>query len=298
MSLYHDPRMVYWIWDPFWGAFHYAIYQAVRLLPSRTASDMGARLGVAEGKYRLRDWSARADRSLSLLWPELSPQRRATLIREMWENVGRLHVEMAALDRLWDAAEISVVNEKSFLDPWRAGRPIVFVFPHLGNWEALAIAVQRRGLVLNVVYENLRNRFERRLATLARSRLGYRLIAPTRQGVREIHAALRRGEAVALAIDEFKNGNVIAPAFGRALPADSNIRYALKLARNFRAAILPAYCVRTGPFAFRLTYQDEMLNPDVLDLNALCESWIRAHPEQWYMLHRLAPETLPQTAAK
>ena len=292
MSRSHDPRVVYWIRDPLWGAFYRFVYHAVRLLPCRAASALGARLGLAEGLYRHTAASLRAERCLSIIRPDLAPEARAVVVREMWQNVGRVHAEMAVIDRLWDKAEFTLVNEQAFRSVQRARRPALLLFSHLGNWETLAVAVQQMGFTLNVVYENVRNRFERKLAISSRRRLGYRLIAPTRAGVRGLFGALARGEAVALALDEFKNGDVIAPAFGRRLPEDSNIHYTLKLARRFGAAILPAYCVRTAPFAFRLTFLDELINPDAAQLNALCESWIRAHPEQWYMLWRLGPEGL------
>lgn len=293
MSLYDNPKVVHWIHDPFWGAVNYATYYALRSLPTRTASDIGSRLGLAAGRFRFSDLTARSDRNLGLIRPDLTPPARAEIIRQMWANVGRLNAEMTVLDRLWDKVDLTVVNEKSFQEPQRAKRPIVFVFPHLGNWEAMAVAAKRFGIVLNVVYEELRNRFVRNLAAKARRQLGYRLIAPNRKGVRELLAALERGESVGIAIDEFRNDNVIAPAFGRPMPRNSNMHFALKLARRFNAPILPSYCLRTSALGFQLTCEDELINPDIADLNALCESWIRAHPEQWYMLHRLRLETTP-----
>ncbi len=293
MSLYDNPKVVYWLRDPFWGGIDYAAYYALRSLPTRMVSDIGSRLGLAAGRFRFPEMTAQADHGLGLIRPDLTASARGEIVRKMWANVGRAEAEMTVLDRLLDEFDITVVNKKNFQEPVRAKRPIVFVFPHLGNWEALAIVGRRHGVVLNVVYEELKNRFERNLAAKARRQIGYRLIPPNFLGLREIFLALERGESVGIAIDEYRNGNVISPAFGRTLPNDSNIRYALRLARRFGAAIVPCVCIRTSPYAFRLTVHDEMINPDVADLNSLCESWIRAYPEQWYMLHRLSMEFAP-----
>jgi KDO2-lipid IV(A) lauroyltransferase len=292
MSIYQDPRVLFWIRDPFWGALYHVIYRAMKCLPCAVASAWGARMGLIEGGLRFAALRPRVERCLSVIRPDLTPSRRESIYREMWRNVGRVHGEMAVLERLWDAAAVTLVNAEALREARLSGRPIVFVFPHLGNWEMLAIAVRREGIALNVVYENLRNRFENRLAERSRRRLGYRLIPPTRAGVREIYAALRRREAVALAVDEFKEGNVVAPAFGRPAPKTSNVSYAIRLAQRFDALIVPGYCVRTGPQAFTLTVVDKLINADASLLNALCESWIRAHPEQWYMLWRLLPDGL------
>jgi lauroyl/myristoyl acyltransferase len=285
--------MEYWIRDPLWGALYQTIYYALGWLPCGTASGLGARLGLIEGRLRQAVLLPRIDHGLRMIRPDLAPGQRASIVGEMWQNVGRVHAEMTVLDRLWDAAAVTLVNAQ-ILRGLRE-RPVVVVFSHLGNWEMLAMALQRQGIVLNVVYETLRNRFENRLAERARRRLGYRLIPPTRRGVREIYAALRRREAVALALDEFKNGDVIAPAFGRPLPQACNVRYAISLARRFGAVVLPVHCLRTGPQAFTLTFLDALTSPDAALLNALCESWIRAHPEQWYMLWRLLPRGLVKT---
>lgn len=294
MSIYHHPRVVYWIRDPLWGALYCVIYLLLRLLPCSAASAMGARLGALEGRLRGTVLRPRVERCLAAVRPDLPATEYASIYREMWRNAGRVHAEMAVVGRLWDAAVLTEVNASALRAVKRTGRPILFVFPHLGNWELLAIAARQEGIALNVVYENLRNRFENRLAQRSRRSLGYRLIPPTRLGVRQIYRALRAREAVALAIDEFRNGNVVAPAFGRSLPETSNLAYALRLARRFDAILMPAYCLRTGPQAFTLTFLDPLERTDVLTLNALCESWIRAHPEQWYMLWRILPDGLMQ----
>lgn len=291
-----ESRLGYWLLDPLWGAVYHATYHGLRLLSCRTASALGARLGLAEGRKRYAEASLRAERCLAALRPDLAPQARAGAVDEMWRNVGRVHCEMPVIDRLWAAARIDLRGAEVLERALASRRPVVFAFSHLGNWELLAVAIQRAGFRLNVVYEDLRNRFERALANRSRRRLGYRLVPPTRRGTRELYAALARGEAVGLAIDEFKNDDVRAPAFGRPPAGDTNLRYAMRLAQRFDALVLPTYCLRTGPLAFTLHFLDELPAPEGAKLEALCESWIRAHPEQWYMLWRLRPEALAAVA--
>jgi KDO2-lipid IV(A) lauroyltransferase len=284
---------VYWVRDPFWGALSYAAYYALRLLPVRTVSNIGRLLALVDGRFRSRDVTRQSEHSLSLICPDLTAAARKEIVRETWANEGRLEAEMTVIDRLLDAVELTVVNAEGLQAHLRTRRPIVFVFPHLGNWEVLAMVGQRHGLVLNVVYEELRSRFDRSLVARIRRNLGYRLISPDRVGVRNLFHALARGESLGIAIDEYRDGNVVSPAFGRALPERSNIHFALKIARRFGAAIVPAVCVRTAPHAFTLTLQEALEDPSAAELNALCESWIRAHPEQWYMLHRLRMDIAP-----
>jgi KDO2-lipid IV(A) lauroyltransferase len=287
LSLYDHPGILHWVRDPFWGAMNHVGYHAMRLVPARSASGAGRRLGIAAGRYRFRNLNEICHRNLQHILPGSQAAERAQIVARMWENLGRTLAETAVIERLWESARITVVNDAAVMERLRTGQPIVFVFPHLGNWELLAIAVQRMGVKLNVVFERLRNRFVRSLAERSRRRLGYRLIAPDRGGIRGMLAALGRGEAVGMAMDEHRNGNVIAPAFGRPLPAAANLRYAVKLARQFDVPVLACYCARSGPLEFTLTFHDPIERASVERLNDLCETWIRAHPEQWYMLHRL-----------
>lgn len=273
--------------DRLWAALITLIYHGLRLLPARVASNAGERLSRRLGPAHNPLSDRAAFENLRRIRPEDPESGRAETVARMWGQVGRLQAETAVIDRMWDSAAITVHNGASVQGALRTGRPIVFVFAHLGNWELLAIAAQRLGAALNVVYEFLPDRFELELALRARSRLGYRLIPPNRAGVRQMLAALGRREAIALAIDEFKEGNVIAPPFGRPPRTGTNAEFAAKLARRFDAPVIPAFCVRTAPFEFALRFHDPLERPSAPELRALCESWIRAHPEQWYMLPRL-----------
>jgi KDO2-lipid IV(A) lauroyltransferase len=287
MSLYHHPWVVHWVRDPFWGVVNNLAAASLRALPSRYASELGRYIGTIAGRTRFRDLTARSDRNLQRIRPDLDPPARERVLQAMWENVGRVNAEMPVIDRLWEAAQVTLVHDERLVQALRARRPAIFVFAHLGNWELLAIAAQRAGFALDVIYEILRNRFEIRLALRLRQRLGYRLVPPTLDGVRQIFQALGRGDPVGIAIDEFKNGNVVAPAFGRILPADANMRFAVRLARKFNALLVPAYCLRTSALSFRVVAEEPIADPDVDAVNARFEALIRAHSEQWYMLHRL-----------
>ena len=285
-----SPRRKAQLAEGLWAAFIRMIYHALRLLPARLASDAGDRLSRRVGPAHNLNSARAALENLRYLRPDYPEAELAPAADRMWGYIGRVQAETPVLDRMWRSAGITVENGESVLGVLRERRPIVFVFLHLGNWELLAIAAQRLGATLNVVYEFLPDRFELELALRARAHLGYRLIPPNRTGVRQMLTALERGEAVALAIDEFKDDNVIAPPFGRPPRADSNARFAAKLARRFDAPVIAAYCVRTAPFEFSLNFEDPLERPAPEQLDALCESWIRAHLEQWYMLPRLRLE--------
>ena len=273
--------------ESLWSWITTFFFHVLRLLPPRRASGLGEFLSRRLSPLHNPNSDRSARLTLRLIRPDDPESGRAEAVARAWGHVGRVQGEICTLERMWDAAPIRMVNEEVVRRAVAQRRPVVFVFAHLGNWELLAIAAVKLGLKLNVVYELLPERYELELSMRARRDLGYRLIEPTRAGLREMLAALGRGEAVGIAIDEFKRGNVTAPPFGRPPRGDSNARLAARLARRFDAPVIPACCVRTGPFAFTITVYDALERPSAAELEALCEGWIRAHPEQWYMLPRM-----------
>ncbi len=89
----------------------------------------------------------------------------------------------------------------------------------------------------------------------------------------------------------------MGPTFGRQSTGPTNIDFVLRLAQKFNAVVLPGYVSRLHGANFEL-HVSPPLPPELLeskdgrermkqDLENWSESTIRAHIDQWYMLHRL-----------
>jgi KDO2-lipid IV(A) lauroyltransferase len=282
-----SPRRRAQLADGAWALFIRGVYHFLRLLPPRLASDTGAWLSRRVGPAHNPNSARAALENLRRIRPDFSADERARAADRMWEHIGRVQAEMAVIERMWDNAAITIRNGDCVRRAVASGRPILFVFAHLGNWELLAIGAQRLGARVPSVYEELPDRFELDLVQRSRRRIGHRVISPDRAGLIALLGSMRRNEAVGLAIDEFKNGNVIAPSLGRPPRRDTNACLVESLARRFGAIVIPVHCLRSGVFEFVLDVLDPLERPSAAELDALCESWIRAHPEQWYMLPRL-----------
>lgn len=273
--------------DKLWSEFIVLAYHVFRCLPPRFVSDLGERLGRRFGPSRSPGATREAIANLRHIRPDYSEAQLAEAVVRMWGQIGRVQAETAVMERIWDSGAVTVRNGDIVRSAVQSQRPLIFVFPHLGNWELLAIGAQHLGATIPSVYEILPDRHEFELVQRSRRRIGHTVIAPDRDGLITLLGALRRGEAVGLGIDEYKNGNVIAPSFGRPPRTDTNVRLIESLARRFGAMVIPTYCLRTAPFEFVLTVLDPLERPSAGQLDALCESWIKANPEQWYMLPRL-----------
>ncbi|MBF8270451.1 MAG: lpxL, partial [Gammaproteobacteria bacterium] len=96
-------------------------------------------------------------------------------------------------------------------------------------------------------------------------------------------------------LDEYKNGKVWGPRFGRKFSEPTNLDYVLRLAIKFNAVLLPIYLTRLEGVNFQM-HVSPPVSPDTLqdhagvarvrqDLENWSESTIRTHIDQWYMLH-------------
>src|SRR5213596_3064316 len=85
-------------------------------------------------------------RNLDLAFPELSLAERRQLLKQSFENFGRIIADFAHFPRTTPAelaARVETSFPQAFEDRYRAakaaGRGVIFVTPHLGNWELLAL---------------------------------------------------------------------------------------------------------------------------------------------------------------
>jgi Kdo2-lipid IVA lauroyltransferase/acyltransferase len=285
----------YWLRDPAVGALEIALHHTIRLLPIDACSFSGAAI-----TYLTRRLHPESEARARKVWTALRPQEADAAavdaaMDRLWRNVGRTMHEYSIIDRLWAAGRIEVRDIEHLHRARDQGKPILVAPVHLGNWETILVAGIACGHCGSGIYEPPQNRFEHRIANAVRARYGARFVPAgpnsVREAVRELKA--RRGPFIVY-IDEFIRGRVQAPAFGRALRADANIAYAVRLAALTGAVVIPAYCLRLGDAArFEVRFLPPLSLADTGDrkadmtentrrLDAVIAPIVQAHLDQWY----------------
>jgi KDO2-lipid IV(A) lauroyltransferase len=292
----------HWVRDPAWGLLDYSAHHLMRLLPSQAVSSIGATLGHHLGRRRPAD---RARALLRHLRPEAGNAEIERLLDAHWVHIGRCFAEFSAQYRFLSEDRIEIEGREVIDSLRQAGRPIIVAGLHVGNWEMVHLGLAKVGLPFHAIFQRLPNRFRMRIAFRMRN-LGRRFadapisnpILPTLDAAFHAHRLLADGHSALLYyVDEYWEGRVHAPRFGRAPKPDGNIMRAVRLAAHTGAAIVPCYALRIaeGP-RFRLNFlppvdvgppgrgRQGMLD-DMALLDAAIEPVVRAHPEQWFMLH-------------
>ena len=158
-----------------------------------------------------------------------------------------------------------------------AGKGVLFLAAHFGNWELLALATQALGLPVHLLVGDLANPGVDAAMNDLRRSLGFP-VEHRGMGLRAVMKALRAGHGVGVQGDqEARWHGIVVPFFGMESLTHPGSAY-LSLATG--APILPSFLVREG----------KPTDAAVLALTAAhtarLEAVVRRHPEHWFWLHK------------
>lgn len=185
--------------------------------------------------------------NLQLCFPQMPRVSRRALARQSLIETVRLALEMGP-SWLWSAddalALIDHVEGREHMDAAKtAGRGIVILAPHIGNWELLGLWLGRHYQAINL-YQPPKSPLLDKLIHHARSRSGAVLVPTDKKGVAALLKALKNGGVTGILPDQEPeaSGGAFAPFFG--VPA-LTATLAANLARKTNAVVLAAYVKRT-----------------------------------------------------
>lgn len=270
----------------------------MRLFPFAWVSRFGGwvvrGIGPLTSKHRI------AKIGLQTAFPHASDDEMTNLLRDQWENTGRTLAEFALTDRLKPFAENSRV-EIIGLDIFKAHAPAVIVTGHFANWEVMATVLTQSGLPVRITYRKINNPYIDARVRAQREAYGTKFLVQksTHRGGRQLLDALKSGESVALLNDQKFNTGLSIPFFGE--PA-MTAQGAVRLARKTGRPLLPMSVHREGS-RFVVEFFEPLDVPrdgereadvriGVERVTAFIEARIRAHPAQWFWVHRRWPKAL------
>ncbi|MFC3076521.1 lysophospholipid acyltransferase family protein [Phenylobacterium terrae] len=269
----------------------------IRLLPVDTVSNFGGWLvktiGPLTGTQRI------VERNIELVFPDMPPDRKAKLIAEQWESLGRFFFEHPMLDRIiGDPSRVEIVNAERLRQIADGAGPVVFISGHFSNMEVMSAVIVNSGVKCQITYRAANNPYIETRFRKSRWRYGVRDFAPKgEEGARDIIKAMGRGESVALMNDQKFNGGIAAPFFGHlAHTAPGPSKFALR----FGAPLQPMSVQRTKGARFRVVVHEPIhlaetgdraadLEAAVRQVNAFMEARIVERPHEWWWVHKRWP---------
>lgn len=282
-------------------ALEYALFRVlettVQVLPERLAHGLGGALGWFAGVV-LRIRRADVDRHLAWAFPARTASWRARLARASYVHLGREGVatfRLAGMDRAAVEARTTVEGMEALQSALAAGRGVVLVTGHLGNWELGGAALAARGVPLDAVAKGMANRSFGAALVASRERLGLRIVDMS-EAPREVLRSLRAGRVAGLVADQnARPDDIFVPFFGRAAATfPGPALFALRT----KAPIFVGVCLREPGWPLRYRVRLERLGvppTGELDLDveritrahtAVLEDAVREAPEQYFWQHK------------
>lgn len=268
-----------------------------RLLPRRLALRAGELLG--ELMYRsMRGRRALGLKNLTIAFgASLSDAEKQRILRATFRNLGKSVVEVLHFPGMSNAylrEKVEFVGAEHYITAMSKGRGLIFLSGHVGNWEMSSHAWSAAGHPVSIVVRPLDNTYLNNFVTRLRTMHGNRLLARS-NGLKQILAALRRGEAVGILMDQntMRSRGIFVDFFGK--PACTVPVIAL-LALRYRVPVIPGFIVRTGFDTHTLIYGPEIeiertgdtqkdIARNTAKFNQIIEDFIRQYPDQWFWLH-------------
>jgi Kdo2-lipid IVA lauroyltransferase/acyltransferase len=278
------------------------------ILPRRAAVGLG--VSIAKAAYPFLGGLRRVGtRSLEIAFPEKSTDEREQILKKSFQNLGRILGEMsqfprATPEKLEQLIDLQFDTEESLNSEERiafeadraAGRGVILVGPHLGNWEIGVFAYSAFRHPVNYLARPLDNPLIEEMLMRLRTRFGNRPINKTNSVGKAIEI-LNTGDHIGVMpdVNAHPKEGVFVPFFG--VPACTPGGVAM-LAMRTDAIIVPMCCVWDENAQKYKAFYGSRVDPvrtgdrhrDVVETTALytyeIEKFVRAYPEQGLWIHK------------
>jgi len=224
------------------------------------------------------------------------------ITRKTFQNYGQYLLDYMVMHRLRPSNKEKWVEEevggRYMIEALQAGKGVICITPHLGNWEIGGLLFSFKGGKLNVLTLDERDLDTKSFREEMRKRWGIRnlYIDPkddSPMAILDVVKALRRNEIVAMLGDRIESQKtMVFDFFGRKTPVPIGVAI---LAVATGAPVLPVFVVMERNRKYRGIIESPILfeSPVREDREAIIrkgmqrlinkfESYIEKYPDQWY----------------
>ncbi|MFZ1685518.1 MAG: hypothetical protein WAU88_15480, partial [Candidatus Zixiibacteriota bacterium] len=217
----------------------------LNLLPRKLAISIGHLLGLIAWRLIPRDRQI-MDQNLKLVYGDrLTLEERTEIGRRFFSNSGKNLVDVVRFRKHFKnkiAPLVEVDGLQHFDAAYKAGRGLIGITGHIGNFELLAAYVQSRGYEIGVIGRQMYDQRLDHLLVRNRTSMGLTNFQTT-DSPKRILQWLKSGHALGVLIDtdSMRVRNIQVPFFGR--PAATPVSLTA-MGLKVGSAFLPMACVR------------------------------------------------------
>lgn len=267
-----------------------SVIGAARLLPyDQRVPAFGAI--VARGIAPLVGYRKRAEDQLALIYPDTDAGWRRRTARAVCDNFGRTLMENYSPEGFADTVRRSDMQGAGLAplaEAKASQRPVLFVTGHFANHEAPRMALTQAGYTIGGLYRPMSNPYINAHYHKTMTEMSGAVFPQGRRGTVGFVRMLRDGGMGTLLFD------VRATAYPRidflGKPAHT-APSAAEIALRLNALVIPYFATRRPDgltFDIDIQAPIPLTDPDTMmrAMTDRLEERIRAHPEQWFWVHR------------
>ena len=236
-------------------------------------------------------YGARARENLALVWPDRPEAERDAIAAASLDNAGRTLIEnysTRAFMALARTIEPEGPGYAALIEARNAGRPVILVSGHFGNYEAARAALVARGFDIGGLYRNLSNSYFNAHYVKTMQAFGGPVFPQGRTGTAGFVRHLKAGGQLVLLFDQDIANAPVLPFLGH--PARTALS-AAELALRLNAALIPFFAIRQPDgLTFRVEIDAPIAHSDpetmMRAVTDALETRVRANPGQWFWIHR------------
>ena len=271
--------------------FAIIFFSICKLLGPKISSDLGGKIFEKIGPYFRSKKLIHTNIKNSI--PSVSSNNLNTIIKLMWNNYGRVFAEYMFIKNFRMgklSSKIQVEGQEILDDIKKHNKQAIFVSGHFGNFELMAMHLEKTGINLSTIYRPLNNIFLNFMMERIRKKyICKHQIKKGIGGMKKLINLKKNNISTALMIDQRVSEGILSNFFNRkalttTVPA--------QLVKKFKIPVIPIYIERTKNINFKVKINKPLLfsNNDTIQnitdkLNKELEKMILNKPEQWIWSH-------------
>ncbi len=231
------------------------------------------------------------EKNLRIFNKNISSQQQKIIISNMWKNYGITFIEYVFLNFFKkNSSHIFLEGQNVLQEVLKSGKPVIFVSGHFSNFELMSMEITKNKIPLAAIYRPLNNFFINPLMEYLRKKYVCKnQIKKGINGVRESIECIKKGQSIALMIDQRVSEGIKVDFFGKpalttSLPAQLSIK--------FNLSIIPVFIERTSNYNYKIKFFNQIRSNEFNDkeeltkkLNQILESMILKNPNEWIWTH-------------
>ena len=265
-------------------------FNVCQLIGYKFSSDLGFYIGKTFGNIFRKKTSIIENLKKSKISIDISENEFA---KNVLGNYGRILAEYPFLkdfrnNNLSNYIEIEGIDnlEKIKLK----NKPVVFISGHFNNFELMAMQIEKSEINLAAIYRPLNNIFlNEDMEHIRKNYICKNQIKKGRTGTRQILENLKKGNSIALMIDQRVSEGIKINFFG---DLASTTTIPSQIIKKYKCDLVPIYIERNKKHYFKMyvsqpiVINSEKSNEEISKhLNKILEKMILKNPDQWIWTH-------------